>query len=186
MSTLVKHWWGWVRHITRPEPNGTETAYLDRYTARKQNGSGANPWRLYLHNFMAADSVGHHNHPSRWSFSLVLWGSYTEEVLERPKICTWHQREPRGTAGYPDYDFCIGGTCRAPEVRVRKVRWWNWIPASKYHRITHLHPGPGARGVWTLFVCSGLTGKGWGMWVAGRGHVDHKEFAHTEVVESPK
>jgi hypothetical protein len=171
MSTLVKHWWGWVRHITRPEPNGTETAYLDRYTARKQNGSGANPWRLYLHNFMAADSVGHHNHPSKWSFSLVLWGSYTEEVL----VCFDRDGEECGPClGWPLY------------VRTRRVRWWNWIPATKYHRITELHPGPGARGVWTLFVCSGLTGKGWGFWVPGRGHVPHTELEHTRVVESPK
>ena len=168
MSTLVRHWWGWVRHITRDGVG----AYLDRYTVRKQNESGANPWRLYLHNFLAPDSVGHHSHPSRWSFSIVLWGSYTEEVCHVP------QRE-QDRAYFVERDL-------APAVTVRRVRWWNWIPASKYHRITELHPGPGARGVWTLFVCSGLTGKGWGFWDKNLGHVPHTELDHTRVVESPK
>lgn len=153
MSLLIHHWWGWVRHITRPPEH---TPYLDRYTARKQGESGTNPWRLYLHHFLARDSEDFHNHPSAWSLSIVLWGSYTEEVLT-------HQPWP------------------ARYVITRRVRWFNWIPATKYHRITYLHPGPGARGVWTLFMCGPLTGRGWGFWRAGIGHVDHSAAPHTKV-----
>ncbi len=164
MSTLRRlvSWlpFGWVRHIPRGTP---PTPYLDRYTLRKQGASGTNPWRLYLHRFLAPDGEGHHNHPSTWSFSVVLWGSYTEEVLDfHPAWC-----------GHI-----------LPAVRTRRVRWWNWIPATKYHRITELHPGPGAFGVWTLFVCGPLTGRGWGFFVAGKGHVDHTAVETTKVTEA--
>lgn len=182
MSLLVRHWWGWVRHIQRPIA-GALAPYLDRYTLRKQGDSGTNPWRVYLHHFLARDSDDFHNHPSKWGFSVVLWGSYTEEVLEPDHKCTWHQRNPTLLEGYPDYDFCMEGSCREFVVRARKVRWFNWIPASKYHRITHLHPGPGARGVWTVFVCGPLTGRGWGFYVPGQGHVDHSAKEHTKVTE---
>lgn len=151
----VRHWWGWVRHMVRPgAPGAPPVAYNDRYSLRAQGPSGTNPWRVYLHHFLAADSEGHHNHPSAWSFSIVLWGSYTEEVLVRPE--TW---------GCTCVPLC------GSVIHTRRVRWFNWIPASKYHRVTELHPGPGARGVWTLFVCGPLTGRGWGFWQAGRGHV---------------
>jgi hypothetical protein len=150
---------GWVRHIPRGTP---PLPYLDRYTLRKQGPSGTNPWRLYLHNFLAPDGEGHHSHPSTWSFSIVLWGSYTEELLE------------------VDYSR---GIEMGRLVRTRRVRWFNWIPSTKYHRITELHPGPGARGVWTLFVCSGLSGRGWGFFVAGKGHVDHTAVETTKVTE---
>lgn len=158
---------GWVRHMYRPDAaTGALAPYLNRYTIRKQNESGANPWRVYLHEFLASDGAGHHSHPSTWGFSLVLWGSYEEEVLEE---------------GCPP----IGLT-----VCTRRVRLFNWIPATKYHRITQLHPGrvPWApwrrcRGVWTVFVCGPLSGRGWGFYVTGQGHVDHQEMEHTKVRE---
>lgn len=149
---------GWVRHILRAgEP------YLDRFSLRRQGPSGTNPWRIYLHRFWAPDGPGHHNHPSAWSFSIVLWGSYTEEILEVDRTRL-------------DHDAChevgpgIWATPFARRVVSRRVRWFNWITADRYHRIAELHPGPGARGaVWTLFICGPLTGRGWG-W-AGKGHV---------------
>lgn len=127
--------WGWVRHILRDgQP------YLDRYSVRAQGPSGHNPWRVYLHQFHAPDGPDLHNHPSHWSFSIVLWGSYSEDTPERRQ----------------------------------RVRWFNWVPADKYHRIVSLYPGPGARSVWTLFVCGPLARsadgalKGWGFWRNGR------------------
>lgn len=172
---------GWVRHITRPcitpglrSGRGGQLPYLDRYTIREQGESGTNPWRLYLHNFLARDSVEFHNHPSHWSFSLVLWGSYTEEVFIPEEIAISMAGE-----WMRDVEFVPGGV-----ILCRHVRWFNWIPASKYHRITTLHPGPGARGVWTLFLCGPLTGKGWGFWRAGVGHVDHTAAEHTKVVRA--
>lgn len=138
---------GWVRHILRDG----HIPYLDRYSVRKQGPSGTNAWRAYLHHFLAPDAEGHHNHPQAWSFSIVLWGSYTEEVLT--------------------FECAMTG----PVVRTRRVRWFNWIPDGKYHRITELHPGRGGRGVWTLFVCGPLTGRGWGYWIPGRGHVPFEQ-----------
>lgn len=177
---------GWVRHMTRPAgAAGTLLAYLDRYTIFRQKDSGANPWRVYLHHFLAPDAEGAHNHPSRYSLSVnisALWGaSYTEEILELDHKCTWHERNPKLLEGYPDYDFCMGGSCRDWVIRSRKVRLFNWIPATKYHRITEIHPGLFGWGCWTVFVCSGLTGRGWGWWEPGRGHVDHTERTHTKV-----
>jgi hypothetical protein len=120
---------GWVRRILRDG-----APYLDRYSLRAQGPSGHNPWRIYLHRFHAPDGPDLHNHPSAWSFSIVLWGSYTEDTL----------------AGR------------------RRVRWFNWVPAQKYHRIVSLYPGPGARSVWTIFICGPLTGRGWGFLRNGR------------------
>lgn len=142
-----KTWFGWVRHIKRRNPDGTLTPYLDRFSLREQKPSGRNPYRVYLHRFLAADTPGHHNHPSTWSFSLVLWGSYTEERFDRPSN--------------PYY---------RPRPVTRRVRWFNWLRPHHYHRITTLHPGPGAKAVWTLFVCGPLTGRGWGFWRRTVGH----------------
>jgi hypothetical protein len=136
VNARVRHWWGWVRHILRDgQP------YLNRYSLRAQGPSGTNPWRVYLHQFLAPDGPDLHNHPSAWSLSIVLWGSYTEDTPQRR----------------------------------RRVRWINWIRADKYHRIVSLYPGPGARGVWTVFICGPLTGRGWGFWRNGQ---------HVPVLES--
>jgi hypothetical protein len=145
---------GWVRHILRDG-----APYLDRYSLRKQGPSGHNPWRAYLHAFHAPDQPDHHNHPSKWSFSIVLWGSYTEEIREWEDYVT-------GEMLPPDPDGLRDGV-----LRTRRVRWFNFITADKYHRITELHPGPGASAVYTLFFCGPLSGRGWGFWRPGRGHV---------------
>lgn len=151
---------GWVRHIMRDG-----APYLDRYSLRAQGPSGHNPWRIYLHQFHAPDGPDLHNHPSAWSFSIVLWGSYTEEV--------------RQVAMPPRLDHAARFECQpgiwctplVQRVVSRRVRWFNWVPADKYHRITELHPGPGTAGrggVWTLFICGPLTGRGWGFIRDGR------------------
>lgn len=140
---------GWVRRI----PRELGQRYLDRYSLFKQGASGTNQWRVYLHHFLATDGDGHHNHPSQWSFSVVLFGSYTEEILHRD----------------------CGGVPNGTRIERRRIRWFNAIAAEKYHRITELHPSVfGERiGVWTLFFVGPLTGKGWGFWIPRRGHVDH-------------
>lgn len=142
----------WVRHLLRSRG----LPYMSRYSVLKQRPSGQNEWRIYLHQFLSGDDAGHHNHPFRYSLSLVLWGSYTEEILR-----------PEG------------------DITTRRVRWCNWINAERYHRIVSLHPGPGAKSVWTLFMAGPLarkpdgTLKGWGFWVVGRGHVSHLEYNNT-------
>jgi hypothetical protein len=118
--------------------------YLQRWALRPHRPSGENGWRVYLHRFLTGDGDGHHNHPWQWSFSVILRGSYTEETFDVA------QGEPTA-------------------VRTRRVRWFNWIPAHRYHRITELHGN-----VWTLFVC-GPVAQGWGFWMPGRGHVPFRQ-----------
>src|SRR5688500_1614193 len=81
LLTLFGRAFGWVRHILR----AGNIPYLDRYSLRAQGKSGTNEWRAYLHHFLSPDDEGHHNHPFSWSFSIVLRGSYTEEVLKTPR-----------------------------------------------------------------------------------------------------
>jgi hypothetical protein len=165
---------GWVRHLLRPATPGgpSNMPYMDRYSLREQAVSGSNEWRVYLNHFLAGDTDGHHNHSFAWSFSIVLWGSYTEEILGvDPHAPLDHQAHHQVAPG-------IWATPFGRSVRTRRVRWFNFIRASKYHRITQLHPGPGARGVWTLFFAGPLSGRGWGFFVPGVGHVpwqDHKK-----------
>jgi hypothetical protein len=80
------------------------------------------------------------------------------------------------------YATCEGecGTLMPPHTRVirRRVGWFNFILADKYHRITELHPATTGGGVWTLFFAGPLARdgagrpRGWGFWIPGRGHVD--------------
>lgn len=155
----VLAWRPSLRIITREN----NTPYLRRWALRRQARDGTNERRVYLHNFLTPDGDGHHNHPWTWSFSLILWGSYTEEYFTRtPPDCTAAARD-----GWCDNP--LHTEYRSP-VRTRTVRWFNWLPPGRYHRIVALHGS-----VWTLFFCGPLTGKGWGFWMPGRGHVPWKE-----------
>jgi hypothetical protein len=131
-----------LREIYRLAPGD----YLHRFGFTKFVDGPAGH-RRYLHHFLAEDDEGHHNHPWKWSFSIVLRGGYTEEYFDSR------------------YDMLFN----IPVLSKRRVRWFNFIGPTKYHRITELHGD-----TWTLFFCGGLTGKGWGFWIPGRGHVDFK------------
>lgn len=150
---------GWVRHMTRPAESvgAPPIPYMDRYSLREQGPSGTNPWRLYMNHFLAPDSEGHHDHPSRWSFSFILWGSYTEEYFDVHEGSWGREVTP---------------------LRRRRVRWFNWLTSggtsTRYHRIIELHPGLGTTGVWTIFGCGPLSGRGWGVWQPGHGRVAAK------------
>jgi hypothetical protein len=147
---------GWVREIPR------ETGrYLTRWSIRRQLATGGGGRRAYLHRFWSGDSELH-NHPWRWSFSIILWGSYTEIYAD---VDAFGQLGP---------------------IQRRRVRWFNWIPSTRYHQILELHPSwleperrfghPPAGGVgrvWTLFVCGPKHNLSWGFWVPGRGFVHH-------------
>jgi hypothetical protein len=157
MTTIVKQLWpfGWRRDISR------ETGpYLTRWSLRRQYGDGDSHknggWRVYLHRFFSGDSELH-NHPWHWSFSVVLWGSYTEEYFDRVSL------------EYPE-NLLIDWV-RTPQ-RTRRVRWFNWIPSTRFHQITKLHPRFGV-GPITLFISGPPHGKSWGFWVPGRGVVPH-------------
>lgn len=98
---------------------------------------------VYLHRFVSGDSERQlHNHP--WSpLSVVLAGGYTEDVVTDL------------SADGPLFVSC-------------RVRWWNRIPANKFHRITGPRPG-----TWTLFIHGErIPGKGWGF-LRGREFVPH-------------
>lgn len=158
---------------------------MDRYSLRRQAKSGSNPWRVYLHRFLAGDGDGWHNHPSQWGFSIVLWGSYTEEVLVKPDDDYGHEMY--------DAQYRADGSV----VLVRRVRWFNWIPASKYHRIVALHPARPGGSVWTLFIPGPLARhpelypggprrpRGWGFWVAGKGHVPWEQHIGPQPLAVP-
>lgn len=93
---------------------------LTRYSLRVQRKNAG--WRVYVHRFAVLDSEVH-NHPWTWSASAILRGQYTELMCDRG----------------PDGPF-----------RRRVVRWFNYIPVTRYHQVTEL----GTEGaVWTLFVC---------------------------------
>lgn len=137
---------GWVREIARESG-----PYLTRWSLRRQYGEGESEknggHRAYLHSFFSTDSELH-NHPWHWSFSIVLWGSYTERFVDDPEY--WDD-----------------------EVSTRRVRWLNWIPRSRYHQIVELHPTLGR--VYTLFISGPAHGRSWGFWVPGRGLVNHNK-----------
>lgn len=115
--------------------------YLERYYLGQLWGA-----TFYLHRFVSSDSERHlHNHPWAWGRALVLSGGYTEEYVT--DLCP-----EAGESG------CVTETTR--------VRWWNRVNGSHFHRISDAAPG-----TWTLFVhgerarvrkgaCSVL--KGWG------------------------
>lgn len=112
-------------------------------------------WRARLHHFVGPDDAGHHNHPFAWSFSIVFWGSYTEEVLTFREAIDWETMQP--------FSY--------QTIETRRVRLFNWIPITKYHRITELHGN-----VWTLFICGPRVGE-WGFWDEKRGHVPHATYS---------
>lgn len=162
MSTTTRKLWpfGWVREIAR------ETGpYLTRWSLRKQYGEGESHknggWRVYLHRFFSTDSELH-NHPWHWSFSIVLWGSYTETYFDTVDCaCT--------------FAAFTGEPCpkHQPPAKTRRVRWFNWIGRERFHQITELHPRFGI-GPLTIFVSGPAHHKSWGFWVPGRGLVNHR------------
>jgi hypothetical protein len=160
---------GWLRKILR---DGRE--YLDRYSLTKplerEHGDEPSIGRVcYVHHLRDVDRGELHNHPWDWSLSIVLWGWYDESYASTEPCdeCTpnakWfgYSCEKCGTASFQDSQ--LGRT------RKRRVRFWNWLPSAKYHRIERLAP----RGCVTLFI-AGRTSerRRWGFWVEGRGHVD--------------
>jgi hypothetical protein len=140
-----------LRRIPRSEGR----PYLERYGRGDQEAQiaqdlGTGKWRFRLHHFVGPDDAGHHNHPFEWALSIVLWRSYTEEVLVDP--------------------FFLPGCGTFGWIETRRVRFFNWIPRGKYHRIVELHGN-----VWTLFI-TGPRVSSWGFWVPGRGHIPFDQY----------
>lgn len=114
--------------------------YLERYYLGRVFGV-----TFYLHRFISSDSERHvHNHPWTWGRSLVLAGSYVEEVCG---------------------DICPHAPGGIVSERVTR-RWYNRVDGHTFHRIHDAKPG-----TWTLFfhgqramVRCGMADryKGWG------------------------
>lgn len=81
--------------------------------------------RVYLHHFVDSDPDGIHNHPARFSFSVLLSGIYQEERR-------W---------------------CRSPNQRT--IRWFNLLTSDSMHRVLLFRDGAGnPLTVWSLFFHS--------------------------------
>lgn len=112
--------------------------YLERYYVGQAFGA-----TFYLHRFLSADREEHtHNHPWGWGRALVLCGGYDEEVATDLTAAT------AARDGYT--------------VEHRRIRLWNRVDGSHFHRIANALPG-----TWTLFFHGprpriGLEPKGWG------------------------
>lgn len=145
LGLVVIFSWFYEGPYTREIPRERPGRYMTRRALRPMAETGGGPWRIYLQQFHGPDDEGHHNHPSRWSFSLVLWGSYVEERLN-----------------------VLTG-----EITTRRVRWFNFLRSGDYHRIIDLKGevwtlffvGP------TALRDDGEPAR-WGFWIHDRGHVD--------------
>ena len=94
--------------------------YLERYYLGQMFGA-----TFYLHRFLSSDKEHHtHNHPWGWGRALVLRGGYDEEVAT--------DLTTSSADGYLS--------------ETRRVRWWNRVDGSHFHRIANAKPG-----TWTLF-----------------------------------
>lgn len=104
--------------------------YLTRVILLPRRLFGVN---VYLHNFHREDADRSlHNHPWKWTRSIILAGSYDEERL-----------------AHPEREGCL-------DVVERTVRWFNTLNEHDYHRVTRLHGD-----VWTLFI-TGPRVQDWG------------------------
>lgn len=94
--------------------------YLERYYVGQLFGA-----TFYLHRFLSSDQERHtHNHPWSWGRALVLCGGYDEEVAT--------DLTTSSVDGYL--------------AETRRIRWWNQVDGSHFHRIANAKPG-----TWTLF-----------------------------------
>jgi hypothetical protein len=113
--------------------------YLLRKYLTPRRYSGARWPGVFLHRFYQSDKDRcPHNHPWRWSISLILTGGYVEQRFD-PDTCQWSYR------------------CRRPFT-------FNVIRATDFHKVLLLNP---ERGCWSLFVAFGhhktrMPGEEWG------------------------
>lgn len=102
--------------------------YLERYHLGFLFG-----YRFYLHRFVGGDvQEPTHNHPFN-ALSVVLCGSYWEEVATGFKV-------PQNV-----------------KERRHIIRWFNRIKPDTFHRIIKTK-----KETWTLFITGKRTGDGWG------------------------
>lgn len=121
--------------------------YLERYHIASLFGRS-----IWLHHFVRNDEERHvHDHP--WSaLSIVLTGAYLEEIQ--------HYSTTKLGQGYSLFTF-----------KNRKALGFNWIPATKRHRIASVIPG-----TWSLMLVGKRHGNGWHFY---QGQKKYQPFAST-------
>lgn len=120
--------------------------YLHRFYV-KHNGRFPG---VYLHHFHQSDPDRDlHNHPWRWSFSLILAGGYYEERLVE------------------------NGEHRLTKITLdRKAPGINYITGDTFHRVVLKDVKNGA---WTIF-CSGPEVKDWGFMTYAGTFIPHMKY----------
>lgn len=121
------------------------------------------PWRVFgikpmLNHFHRQDiDRDLHNHPWKWALSIVLCGSYDETRVhpDAEDYCKLYKASGAGQARRSDFTYR------------RRVRWWNLLRDTDYHKVDKLHGD-----VWTFFISGPKTPDGkWGFLVKDS-HVD--------------
>ncbi|MBA1280251.1 hypothetical protein [Stutzerimonas stutzeri] len=113
-----------VRHIQKTMPDGSQAAYLERYSLVRTK-----PLAVYLHHFVDHDQDTElHDHP--WTAaSLVLTGSYIERRL-LPGLKTYERRIRFGNWIRPDCFHMITeaqvGTWTLL-IRFKKTKGWGFL-----------------------------------------------------------
>lgn len=111
---------------------------------------------LYLHYFHRGDEdAALHNHPFKWSYSLILTNGYSEERWD----------------------------AKAQKIITRLLRPGsiNRIMADDFHRVDLIDP---TRGAWTLFLSGPRINDAWGFWWPGVHEFIHwREFTRSNTHE---
>jgi len=143
-----------------------KSPYLSRFYLLFRDRGGEATWQdgdrfplnIFLHHFHRGDDdEALHNHPWRWSVSIILAGGYVEER----RVRSWATNlSPQMSATIA---MITGLLVPFDEVvkRTFKPGSINVIRANDYHRVDLLDEKHGA---WSLFIAGPRTGKSWGFW----------------------
>lgn len=133
MSLIHRLLWRLTDQLPRREiPRDGGGEYLDRYFVGRRFGC-----TVYLHHFKGGDTAEvPHDHPWRWSFALILTGSYKELVVK-------------------NLDSADGFNSRKRWMSAGRI---NLIGPRTIHAIETVHPD-----TWTLFV-HGQVIRRWGFY----------------------
>ncbi len=161
---MIRTWFFWLLglfpHILIKREGGRP--YLTRYCLLGGSPyTTAHPWlpfNLFLHCFHASDEHTPHNHPWRWSRSLILSGSYREHRLLNANSLAFVGAY---RAIWLDQTFNPGS--------------WNRLDDQTFHWVELQTPK-----VWTLFLC-GKKVQQWGFYTPERGFKTARDYLAGKV-----
>lgn len=150
----------YLRKIYRED----NSEYLDRRSLTPQvRGNEDGGHRTFLHHFLAPDGDELHNHPWKWSWSIILpWCWYDEDYFDIDKLSSIDL----AVMTNPAEPVTVEQLKELGIVKSRRVRFFNFISGRRYHRITNI-----SKSCWTIFHSGPEVGD-WGFFIPGRGHVD--------------